>query len=378
MSGLRVLITNLMLGSRTGTELYVRELAIALLEQGHVPVIYSTQLGPLAEELRQKTIPVVDDLDAISTTPDIIHGQHNLATMTALLRFPATPAIYLFHDNVSWEDIPPRFPRIMRYVPVDETCRDRLVYEYAIPEFRVRMISNSVDLEKFKPRSPLPERPQRALIFGNYEGGHLAAVQEACKRAGIALDVVGAHAGNVSEHPETLLGNYEIVFARGRCALEALAVGTAVIICGQQGIGPLVTNNELDSLRRLNFGHRALQNPLEPDAVERELARYDAADAALVSERIRATADRDQMIASLIDLYREAIDEYVATAKPSVEEEGRAAAAYLRWLALQLKREEDIMMSSATVRLRNRLLRIPGLGSLALSMTRLATRRSPG
>ncbi len=280
---MRVLITNLMLGSRTGTELYVRELAIALLEHGHTPVIYSTQLGALAEELRQRTIPVVDDLDSITITPDIIHGQHNLATMTALLRFPATPAIYLFHDNVSWEDIPPRFPRIMRYVPVDETCRDRLVYEYAIPEFRVRMVQNSVDLAKFKPRAPLPERPQRALVFGNYEGEHIAAVRGACERIGLALDVVGAHAGNLSEQPETLLGNYDIVFARGRCALEALAVGTAVIVCGQQGIGPLVTDKELDSLRRLNFGHRALQFPLEPDAVLRELARYDAADATVVS-----------------------------------------------------------------------------------------------
>ena len=88
MDGLSVLITNLMLTSRTGSELYVQELALALLERGHRPIVYSTQLGTLAEELRQKTVPVVDDLEAISTTPDIIHGQHNLATMTALLRRP--------------------------------------------------------------------------------------------------------------------------------------------------------------------------------------------------------------------------------------------------------------------------------------------------
>lgn len=376
MDGLSVLITNLMLTSRTGSELYVQELALALLQRGHRPIVYSTQLGTLAEELRQKTVPVVDDLDAISTTPDVIHGQHNLATMTALLRFPTTPAVYLFHDNVSWEDVPPRFPRIMRYVPVDVTCRDRLVFEYAIPEERVNMVHNSVDLEKFLARSPLPKLPQRALAFGNYEGGHLAAVQQACEQKGLALDVVGSHAGNLCAQPEELLGNYDIVFARGRCALEALAVGAAVIICGQQGIGPMVTGKELDSLRGLNFGHRALRQPLEPESVLNELAKYDAVDAGEVSGRIRATADRGQMIDELINLYGEAIAEY-CIARPSPEEEGRAAAAYLRWLAIQLKREEDIMMSSATVRLRNRLLRLPGLGSLALTMTRLAARRNP-
>ena len=376
MDGLSVLVTNLMLTSRTGTELYVQELALALLERGHRPIVYSTQLGTLAEELRQKTVPVVDDLEAISTTPDVIHGQHNLATMTALLRFPTTPAIYLFLDNVSWEDVPPRFPRIMRYVPVDVTCRDRLVFEYAIPEDRVRMVHNSVDLGKFRSRSPLPKLPQRALAFGNYEGGHIAAVRQACEQKGLALDVVGAHAGNLCAQPEELLGNYDIVFARGRCALEALAVGAAVIICGQQGIGPMVTGKELDALRGLNFGHRALRQPLEPESVLHELAKYDAADAGEVSGRIRATADRGQMIDELINLYGEAIEEY-GVKNPSAQEEGRAAAAYLRWLAIQLKREEDIMMSSATIRLRNRLLRLPGLGPLALTMTRLATRRNP-
>ena len=128
--------------------------------------------------------------------------------------------------------------------------------------------------------------------------------------------------------------------------------------------------------RGLNFGHRALQQPAESASVLRELAKYDAADATEVSQRIRATAGRDQMIEELIELYREVVDEHRNGERPDAGEEGRAASAYLRWLAIQLKREEDIMMSSATVRLRNRLLRVPGLGSLALTMTRLATRRN--
>ena len=33
--GLRVLITNIILASRTGTELYVRDLAVELLRRGH-------------------------------------------------------------------------------------------------------------------------------------------------------------------------------------------------------------------------------------------------------------------------------------------------------------------------------------------------------
>src|SRR5436190_15531638 len=156
MSGLRVLITNLGLVGRTGTEMYVRDLATALLARGHTPIAYSATLGELAEEMRWKTIPVVDNLDAVSVRPDIIHGHHNNETMTALLHFPGVPAVYFIHDNLSPNDIAPIFPRILRYVAVDDTCRDRVVFEQGIPEEQVRVRPNFVDLKKFKPRGPLP------------------------------------------------------------------------------------------------------------------------------------------------------------------------------------------------------------------------------
>ena len=62
--GLRVLVTNRVLANRTGTELYVRDLALGLLRRGHHPVAYSPLLGKVAEELRAASVPVVDDLAA--------------------------------------------------------------------------------------------------------------------------------------------------------------------------------------------------------------------------------------------------------------------------------------------------------------------------
>ena len=56
-----------------------------------------------------------------------------------------------------------------------------------------------------------------------------------------------------------MLGQYDIVFAKARCALEALAVGNAVVLCDTVGVGPMVTTGEVDRLRRLNFGVRALR-----------------------------------------------------------------------------------------------------------------------
>src|SRR5207253_11139176 len=100
------------------------------------------------------------------------------------------------------------------------------------------------DLARFARRRPLPPRPRRALIFSNraHEYTFIPAVRSACRRRGLELDVGGAGVGRTVDNPETLLPNYDLVFAKARCALEAMAVGSAVILCDADGLGPLVTS----------------------------------------------------------------------------------------------------------------------------------------
>ena len=393
MEGLRILITNNTLAARAGSELFVRDLATGLLDRGHTPIAYSTVLGEVARELRNATIPVVDDLGALSAAPDLIHGQHHFETMTALLRFPGVPAVYFCHGWTPWEEAPPRFPRILRYVAVDHTCRDRLVFENSIPENRVRVLLNFVDLERFKPRGPLLRRPARALVFSNSanESTHLGVVREACARLSISLDVIGSGAGNSHARPETVLGQYDIVFAKGRSALEALAVGVAVVLCDAVGVGPMVTTSQMDRLRALNFGVRALREPLSVDVIAREISHYDPEDATVVSRQIRATAGRDSAVTEIIALYREVLAEHASTGGCDAQAEMSAAATYLRWLSPALKdrgrlgMERDqlhgelvALYGSATWRLRNCLVRFPLLGALVRRLAgREKARSSP-
>jgi hypothetical protein len=325
--GLRILLTNYKLGARSGSELYVQDLAMGFLARGHHPVVYARTLGPLAHQLRNATIPVVDDLRQVTAPPDVIHGHHNHELMTALLRFPCVPAVRVCHG---WSDAPvQRFPRILRYVAVDETVRDRMVSEWSVPSDRVRVILNFVDTGRFTARAPLPATPSRALVFNNYAAQHLPIVRAACAARGIAVDAAGAGVGAVAERPETLLGQYDLVFAKARCAIEAMAVGAAVVVCDQAGIGPLVTSANLEDLRRANFGVRTLREPVTVDALTREISRYDAADAANVSRRMRAVAGADLALESWLELYDDVIAEHRAT-QPDLADELRTAAEYLQ------------------------------------------------
>jgi hypothetical protein len=383
MRGLRILIANTTMATLTGTETYVRDLAIGLLRRGHTPIVYSPELGELARELRDATVPVVDDLNAVAETPDVIHGNHNTELMTALLHFPTVPGVFCCHSWTELHSSPPSHPRILKYIAVDDTCHDRLLYKHSIPEGRLRVILNTTDLERFKPRGPLPERPRRALVFSNGAGehSHLGAVRQACGQAGIELDVLGAASNTATARPELILGQYDLVFAKARCALESLAVGTAVILCDYRGSGPLVTTNELENLRRFNFGIRTLREKLEPEILVREIARYNAQDATEVSHRIRATAHVDGSIDELLALYHDVIAEHRCSPTADALVESRATAAYLGWLAMMERKQtaehQEVLANSLSLRLRNRIAGFPLVEKPLKLLARIARRGQP-
>ncbi len=338
--GRRVLLTNNTLATRAGTELWVRDVALALCARGHDVIAYSPVLGEVAKELAEAGVTVVDDLNRLDVAPDLVHGHHHLETMTALLRFPAVPALFVCHGARPWEEAPPLHPRIGRYVAVDLACEERLIQAGA-PSDQIALLLNFVDLARFQSREaldPLPAQPRRALLFSNEATAatFLPVAREACAFAGLPLDVVGCGVGNAIAHPELVLPRYDLVFARARAALEAMAVGAAVILVGKAGTGPLVTTESFDALRPLNFGLKALDRPHDARLLAAEIARYDPQDAAAVSRRVRQEAGLDGAVDALERLHEETLARHLHAPR-AAEDEARAAAAYLHTLSLALK-----------------------------------------
>ena len=346
---MRVLLTNTTLAHRTGSELYVAELALALKSRGHEPMAYSTVLGEPAATLAAAGIAVVDDLARLAGPPDLIHGQHHAGTLTALLHFSGVPGLLVCHGYQPWDEEPLLFPRLLRHVAVDLPTRERLAAA-GVPAERMETILNFVDIDRFQPRPPLPAAPRRALVFSNNaaETTHLPVVRAACAATGIEMDVAGLASGRVADRPELLLPAYDLVFAKGRAAIEALAVGAAVVLCDAAGCGPLVTAADLARLRPLNFGFRALDQPLSAAAVQVQIARYDPEDAARVCAWMRRNAGLDAAVERYVGLYRRILAEHrehrASGTATDPASEGRAAAAYLRWLDPYLKERAQALI----------------------------------
>jgi hypothetical protein len=341
---LRILITNIYLKSRTGTEAVVRDLALGLRTAGHLPMVYSPELGDIAQEIAAAGIPVADDLRRVPEPPDVVHGHHHVETVQALQHFPQACGIFVCHDRLAWHDTPPFFPRIFRYVAVDLNCRERLAGVRWIPESRIRVIYNWVSTTRFPQRPPLPMSPQRALIFSNYAGigTHREPIQGACDALNIAVEVIGSNAGTSAARPEQVLGTYDLVFAKARCALEAMATGAAVVLCDTRGLGPMVTANQVETLRPWNFGMRCLSMALDRELIVNEIRRYDPADALAVSMYIRKYADFGAALDRYLRLYEEVLAEHRAQPRPNADEGKEYLGATMQHLG-ELEREvEDL------------------------------------
>jgi hypothetical protein len=131
--------------------------------------------------------------------------------------------------------------------------------------------------------------PRRAAVFGNNaaDGGFVESVRRACVQAGLSLDEFGSGVGRTLRNPERHLANYDVVFAKARCAIEALAAGCALIAVDEAGYGGLVTSADIDWMLDWNIGDRCLQRAHDAQAIVEDLLRIDIEDAGRVSEVVR-------------------------------------------------------------------------------------------
>jgi hypothetical protein len=309
----------------------VELLADALSRAGHVPMVFAPALGAQAKRMQAHGHIVVDRLALIPQCPDVMHLQHVTPALMALAAFPQVPAVFSCHSATFEIEAPRLHPQIRRFVAVDDLCRARCV-KREIPEDRLSVILNAVDLARFPPRLPLPARPKTALMLTKtWEQQGL--VRAACARAGLALDELGPATQEMSDQLEKVLPRYDIVFATARMALEAAAVGCAVVVVDGRGFGGILRSENLAAWRRLNFGAGLLTKPVTAAALDAAIVAYDATDVAEVCARLRAEASADDYAAAYLKLYAEAIGE-------GVVQDASHTAATVAWL-------EDLLPSAA-------------------------------
>lgn len=305
---MHVLLGMCYLRYRTGAEMFVRETALSLHARGHRVSVYAPIMDEMVDDLRAKGIRCVTQLAALTGQPDVLIGNTHDETVAILDHFPRLRAISICHDRTAAHGMPPRSPRVLKYVAVDTYCLERLVAEHEIPKDRTTVIPNGVDILRFKPRPPLPGRPGSAALFSNHatDGRETRTIRSVCAERQIGLTVIGSGMKNHAPRPEDLLPQFDLVFAKGRCAIEAMAVGCAVIVMSEQmdmpGLAGIVSPDNMREWRARNFGRSLLVKPVDEASLHAAIAAYDPARAMEVQAFIRGNCTLEQTVDALESL----------------------------------------------------------------------------
>ena len=326
---MRIVIFHGRLTVLSGGEVNVRDWALGLKARGHRVVVFTVYPGPLAEQIRNAGIAVVDHPSSISDAPDIMFGSGINDVATLLARFPDVPAVQVAQIWDHWNSYPCPLPQIVLHMAVDELNAEMLVNEFGVPRERVRVVYNAVDLARLPDDSrPLPPRPERAVIFFKSETAYADAVRAACAARGISVEAVGYPAGRPLDNPVATMAGYDLVIGSARTALEGAVAGAAVVVADHRGLAGMLTAANLENFRRNNFGRELLTRPLDATAIGAEIDRYDAADAAEVSRFLRSEATLDRQIGQLEAIFGEAIDLF-RRSPPAPDESRKALSDYL-------------------------------------------------
>jgi glycosyltransferase involved in cell wall biosynthesis len=316
---MHILLTNIWMTGRGGSESVTRDLARGLIALGHSPTVYTPLIGQPGLELGASGVPVIDDLRLLKEPPDVIHGHHSVPTVEAIVRFPRTPVVNVCHAWSFGVEAPVAFPQVQFHVGVDEVCMERIAHARGIDPSRIYLIPNGVDLKRIpaRPRR-LPSKPQKAVVFGKATV-LLPLLLEICAELGIELEAIGPPMGRPVAGPEAVLVKADLVFASARAALEALCAGCAVVVCDERGVAGRATTQNYKELRRNNFGLRCLTRLASTANLRAEIESYDAGDAEALAAVAREDADVTKVIDQYLQLYRKSIDDM--RLRPVVEDD---------------------------------------------------------
>ena len=272
---MRVLLATASLAGLGGSETYVVTVADHLQRLGHDIWLYTGERGESSEVAEELGLRVLGPDDPPPEDPDVLVVQDGVVACELAITYPATPQVFVAHSDMFDLQLPPQLPGLTALVVALYDRVEARIRALAL-EHEVVRLTQPVDVERFKPTRPLPERPRVALTFGNYvHGERLALLRRGCERAGIELRHVGAHGQSAARRPQEALNDADIVFAKARAICEAMACGRAAYVFDHNGGEGWVTAESYAWMAADNFGGQSRPRAVDGETLAADLERYE-------------------------------------------------------------------------------------------------------
>src|SRR5581483_4510277 len=238
---------------------------------GHEVVLWSPQLGDLADELRAIGCRVEGDLAAVGAV-DVIHAHHASTALAARAQLPTTPMVFAAHSWILDIEMPPDAARPAALVAYNEQVAARLrasALGERVPVHRLRQPVTINGMETY--RTPLGPRIRLAVAVSNHLRDRLPMLRTACERVGATLDAYTP--ARPTKDPQTVMMAADVVFGSGRVALEAMALARATFVFDELCSVGFVTTERYAEMESVNFTP-VISEGVTVDHIVRELRTY--------------------------------------------------------------------------------------------------------
>lgn len=255
-----------------GTQTYLLTVAEQLQRLGHGVTILAEELGEMAELARARGVDVALLDDAPARVDGLITRDGVVAARLAR-ELPGVPHLFVMPSEYFDFQRPPLVPgAVSAVIVLNDRLADRArALALDVP---VRRLRHPVDIRRFAPRSPLRTPPRRALLLGNYtHGARKELIEGVCAELGIECVQVGAH-GEPTTDPVPAIAAADIVFAKARAIVEAMACGRAAYVTDVFGTDGWVTPERYPLLEADNFAGRVDRDALTPERLRADLLAY--------------------------------------------------------------------------------------------------------
>jgi hypothetical protein len=163
-----------------------------------------------------------------------------------------------------------------------------------------------IDTRRFAPAGPLRERPERALLLGQYlNGPRRELLRAAC--ADVGLDCMVVDAEHPSADPTLDMAAADVVVGKGRVILEAMACGRAAYVFDLGGTDGWVTAERYPAMEADAFGGQSRPRAaVDREALGRDLRGYRVEMGLTNRELVLAHHAANRHAQDLVGLLRDA------------------------------------------------------------------------
>lgn len=290
---MKILLGTHHLELRAGSELFTAELAHSIQARGHEVAVFTFFKGKIAELIEANDIPVFSPDNAtalVRFTPDIVQTCHLPCAHFLRSVVPDAIRVHAMLGVIPSLEAPPLDGGAFSLgLAVSEEVVDRIKRTPFGRDVDTAIFRNWFDDEAVTSAATLKSPGRlRVAVISNHIAPQLVDALAALEAAGgVRADYFGVQRTSVVVDGR-LLAKYDLVVSIGRTSLLAAACGVPCIMADIHGSDGLLTADNLDHVRTVNFSGRLKKHPITKTHMQEEIDKSRSYDREELRNRIAA------------------------------------------------------------------------------------------